>query len=199
MSSSALAELISSGRVWRGHERANVAALPSGHAALDALLPGGGWPVGGLCEIVQAHSGVGELGLVLPLIAQLTQQRRPVVLVSPPHLAYAPAFASAGVRLPQLLVVDAPEPDLCWAAEQALRARAGAVLMWTRRADMQALRRLQLAAEDVRGFVFLFHSGSLRNFSPAALRLRLRRERGASQVEIVKCRGGAIGRGFALA
>lgn len=191
--SAALAELIHSGRVWRGHERARVAAEPSGHAALDAQLPGGGWPVGGLCEIVHAQAGVGELSLVLPLLARLTRAKRPVVFIAPPHRPYAPALRRAGVETAHILVAEAPEPDIPWCAEQALRARAGAVLLWPRRADTQALRRLQLAAEDARSIVFLMHSGKLRSFSPAALRLRLQREQGAPRVDIEKCRGGAIG------
>ena len=44
--------------IWRAAALARPAgrALPSGHAALDAQLPGGGWPVGALVEIQQAHS-----------------------------------------------------------------------------------------------------------------------------------------------
>ena len=44
--------------VWRADAlarpaSADAAALPSGHAELDARLPGDGWPVGALCEILQ--------------------------------------------------------------------------------------------------------------------------------------------------
>ena len=44
--------------VWRADAlarpaSADAAALPSGHAELDARLPGGGWPTGALCEILQ--------------------------------------------------------------------------------------------------------------------------------------------------
>jgi len=198
MSSVELAELVNSGRAWRGYARARIEAEPTAHRAIDAALPGGGWPVGGLCEIVHARQGVGEFSLVLPLLSRLTQGKRHVALLSPPHIPYAPALLNAGVALPNFLVVDAPEPDLFWSAEQLLRARAAAVLIWARRADTQALRRLQLAAEDVRGFVFLFHNGGLRNFSPAALRLRVQQGEGSPQVEILKCRGGAIGQKLAL-
>lgn len=186
----ALLDLVNSGRAWRGHERACIEAEPTQHHVLDALLPGGGWPVGAFCEIVHAKDGLGELSLVLPLLAHLTRSGRPVALLAPPHLPYVPAFLSQEIELGQLLVVEAPEPDSFWAAEQLLHAHAAAVLLWARRAEPQVLRRLQLAAEDVRAFVFLFHDGRLRNFSPAALRLRVLLDR---QVEILKCRGGAIG------
>jgi protein ImuA len=175
-----LATLVDTGRVWRG------------------LLPGGGWPVGALCEIVHTRAGLGELALVLPLLARLTAANRHVALIAPPHIPYAPALVAAGLRLSGLLVVDLPELDVFWSAEQLLRTQVGAVLIWPRRADMQALRRLQLAAEDARGFVFLFHDGRLRNFSSVALRLRLQRIGGMPHAEILKCRGGAIGRRCAL-
>lgn len=198
MSAAAIAEMVNSGRIWRGYDQACIEAQTTDHPVLDATLPGGGWPVGGLCEIVYAGPGVGELGLLQPLLTQLTQAGRFVALLSPPHIPYAPALSQGGVRLAQVLVVDAPEPDLFWAAEQLLRAHAGAVLVWARRADAQALRRLQLAAEEVRGFVFLLHAGTLRSFSPAALRLRVQQSAGKTQVEILKCRGGAMGRKVAL-
>ena len=55
--------------------------------ALDARLPGGGWPASGLCEVLQAAPGVGELALVWPALARLSQRDRPIVLVAPPSPA----------------------------------------------------------------------------------------------------------------
>ena len=46
------------------------AAQPTGHALLDAQLPGGGWPVGALCEVLQPLAGLHEWQLVLPALAQ---------------------------------------------------------------------------------------------------------------------------------
>jgi protein ImuA len=64
--------------VWRADALADAAsasgvALPSGHAALDAQLPGGGWPVGALCEILQPPSGFNEWRLLLPVLHTVTQ------------------------------------------------------------------------------------------------------------------------------
>ena len=42
---------------------------PTGHALLDAQLPGGGWPVGALCEVLQPLAGRHEWPLVLPASA----------------------------------------------------------------------------------------------------------------------------------
>ena len=49
----ALAEVLARPDVWRG-DRCAVAplpAVPSGFGALDAELPGGGWPRGALTEL----------------------------------------------------------------------------------------------------------------------------------------------------
>ena len=49
--------------LWRAHQlgRAGAAgALASGFAALDAVLPGGGWPAGALTELLLPQPGVGE-------------------------------------------------------------------------------------------------------------------------------------------
>ena len=55
---------------------ARTEVLPTGFAALDERLPGGGWPRSGLIEILVSRFGVGELTLLLPVLAALT--RRPM-------------------------------------------------------------------------------------------------------------------------
>src|SRR5262249_5287116 len=142
--------------VWRGtHARAHVRAVGSGFPALDAELPGGGWPAGALTEILPAHEGIGELRLLGPALARIDL---PLALIAPAHLPYAPALAAAGIDPSKLIIVRAAsEKDALWAAEQALRSNAcGAVLAWPRRAKYAELRRLQIAAEGVRAVAFLF-------------------------------------------
>jgi hypothetical protein len=190
-----LAELLDGGHVWRGREFAAIRAERTGFAALDARLPGGGWPRGALSEILYEHPGVGELNLALPLLARLTRSGRWAVFVSPPFTPYAPALAQAGLELSRVLVVEPPATGkipgkALWAAEQFLRAGAGAVLAWNKTSDLQVLRRLQLAAEAADNFALLYRPvGVDRGFSPTALRLRAWRKNGAPQVEILKCRG----------
>ncbi len=186
-----LAELLDGGRLWRGGQLATVRAEPTGFATLDRQLPGGGWPLGALSEILHERPGAGELGIALPLLARLTRAGRWAAFVAPPFTPYAPALAHAGITLSRVLVVEPPEPSqTLWAAEQLLRAGAGAVLSWSRTSDLQVLRRLQLAAEASDNLALLYRPASAsRGFSPTALRLRVWRERGAAQVEILKCRG----------
>ena len=45
-------------------------AQPTGFVQLDAQLPGGGWPVGALSEVLQPMAGLHEWQLVLPALAQ---------------------------------------------------------------------------------------------------------------------------------
>src|SRR5688500_11910891 len=68
--------------LWLGHQlgRQTDQAMPSGFAALDAQLPGGGWPRRVLTELLQPHPGIGELRLLSPCLASLQQAGRLVML-----------------------------------------------------------------------------------------------------------------------
>jgi hypothetical protein len=178
--------------------------IPTGFAGLDAEIPGGGWPVGALTEVLCDACGAGEASLLLPALRYLTRaadwRGRGLLLVDPPHLPYAPALAEAGIDLDLLAVVrPKTEEDALWAAEQALRSgAAGAVLVWARSARgtdsaqrYQRLRRLQLAAAAGGGIGILFSASSAATLStPAALRLALSTTpQGRLAVTLVKRRG----------
>src|SRR5436189_6488747 len=93
---SALATLLSNPAIWRGDDCApEPSALPSGFAALDAALPGRGWPQGALTEVLLEREGIGELRLTMPALVQLQAQGLNVVWVAPPHPPYPPAPAPA--------------------------------------------------------------------------------------------------------
>jgi protein ImuA len=166
--------------VWRASQlgHGSTAALSSGFASLDAELPGNGWPLGMLTELIAREAGIGELRLMVPLLRQLTRERRTVLLLAPPHIPYAPALASFGVDLEHLLIVQAPNAaDRLWAVEQTLRSASfGALLAWLpqEKTRPEHLRRLQLAAQSAQGPVFLFRSLAAQfESSPAPLRLLL--------------------------
>jgi cell division inhibitor SulA/protein ImuA len=67
-------------QLWRARTRACDAGasaatgLPTGYAALDRCLPGGGWPRQGLIEILSDQRGIGELRLLLPALAALCHE-----------------------------------------------------------------------------------------------------------------------------
>lgn len=188
--------------VWRGDQLAAPAApgLPTGHPPLDAVLPGGGWPRAALTELLLPCPGVGELGLLLPLLARVGP-RRWAVCIAPPEPLYAPALAAAGVALERLLVVKAASPAHArWAARQALASGASdIVLLWLADADMGALRRLQLAAEEnATPLVLLRPDSCARQPSPAALRLALAARPGGVDVRILKRRGPPLADAIAI-
>jgi cell division inhibitor SulA/protein ImuA len=199
--SEALAELLRHPALWRGGDAGAPETVPTGFRALDARLPGGGWPLATLIELLVPAAGVGEIRLLLPALKRLAMaedaEPRWVAWLAPPHLPYAPALADAGLDPARMLVVrPRAGSDRLWAMEQALRSGAcAAVLGWTGTADGTALRRLKLAAEEGRTPAFLLRPAAHRDDgSPAALRLALAARDFGLDVEILKSRGGAPAR-----
>jgi len=182
-----------SNQVWQGRAAPVAApAQPTGWPALDAALPAGGWPDAALTEILIPVDGVGELQLLMPTLARLTQADRPVLLIAPPYAPCVAGWRARGVDMTHVEIVAADEQRTSWAMEQALRAGCcSAVLAWPRQIDERQLRRLQVAADSGRALAFVFrdrrHGAQP---SPAALRIEI--EMGSSQLCVRKCRGGQI-------
>jgi len=133
--------------------------LPTGFASLDRYLPGAGWPLGALTEILTRRNGIGELALLMPALRVVTGSGRWTLWIAPPHLPFAPALEAHGVAPGRVLWLAPPgrqtaaardlggrpegrmgkaevsspsAGDYLWAAEQALRSAAcGAVLLWS--------------------------------------------------------------------
>jgi len=149
-SSSSLNKLLSQRPdLWRGRRQPRGRALPSGRADLDRWLPDQGWPSGRLTELMPACLGLGELGLLLPVMAQQTRIARPVILITPPWIPCPQRLARAGVALDQLIVVRDAHHGF-WAAEQGLKSGlCGLIMLWPPRGRVseRSVRRLQLAAE----------------------------------------------------
>lgn len=191
-----LAGLLTHPAIWRGRGLARSDTYATGYARLDDALPGRGWPAAGLTEILTRRPGLGELRLLLPLLAALgaAQPPRWVAWVSPPFEPYAPALAAGGVPPGRLLVIRAAEP--LWALEQALDSGAcGVALGWpeagTRRVRARDLRRLQLIAQRHRAPAFLFRGlEAARESSPAELRLMFAPQPGGGRLQLLKSRGG---------
>ena len=165
--------------------------LPTGYPALDAVLPGGGWPGSALTELITPRWGVGELRLLLPLMSSLTAMQRWLLWVSPPHRPYAPALANAEVDIRYLAIVKntVSEKDKLWCFEKALQTSAcGMAMVWSQRFLHTDLRRLQLAAESGGTAGFLFSNNETKN-SPAALRIKLSPAPNGVRVDILKARG----------
>ena len=213
-------------QVWRAHQlgRAVHGVVPTGFEALDAQLPGGGWPCGVLSELLLAQTGIGEMRLLAPVMARrsaaaqgIAPEGGGVMLFGPPALPCAQALEQLGVEVGRLVVVHGREgargaavrhllasADLLWALEQALRSgQVGVVLAWLPdRLAAEALRRLQLAAQAHEGPAFLLRGiGERCKPSPAPLRLALHPGHGPDElsVQVLKRRGPAGGGPLRLA
>lgn len=185
-----LRDVCRQGRVAAGPR---MQAFPTGFGKLDGVLPGGGWPIGAITELLIETDGIGELSLVIPALARLTQAGQTVALLAPPYPPYAPAWAQHGVALERLLLVHAPDDaTTLWAGEQLLRcAGIGAVLAWPATLDDRHVRRLQLAAEAGNSCGLLYRPArAAQSHSPAALRLRLQPDDAGLRIDILKARGG---------
>ncbi len=170
--------------LWLGHQLGRSAdpALSTGFAALDAQLPGRGWPRRALTELLLPHPGVGEIRLLAPSLAAVQRAGRLVMVFDPPARLSAWALSQWGLDVEQLLLIGTrtrvvPDADSLWALEQALRSgHVGAVLAWLPpRLRAEHLRRLQVAAQAHDGPAFLLRDWAAQQRPTAApLRLALR-------------------------
>ena len=192
----ALAELLHNPLLWLGDRLARADdAVASGFAGLDRELPGGGWPKAALTELLADAEGIGELRLLLPALKRLAQGGEWIALVAPPHIPYAPAFASWCIDPARVIVIEAlEEKQRWWAAEQVLRSNsAGALLFWPKTLGDQRMRRLQLAAQEGEALAFLFATTArAAQPSPSPLRIKLSLSGNRLSVDIFKRRGGVV-------
>ena len=167
--------------LWLGHQLARHAdaAIATGFTALDAQLPGGGWPRRALSELLLPHPGVGEIRLVAPSLVATQQAGRLVMLFDPPMAMSAAALERLGFAVEELLIINTcsrgiPGADSLWALEQALKSgHVGAVLAWLpSRLRAERLRRLQIAAHAHDGPTFVLCEMSAAQ-RPTAAPLRL--------------------------
>jgi cell division inhibitor SulA/protein ImuA len=202
-----LADILADARVWKLKDASAAPARPvwsTGCSALDARLPGGGWPTASLIEVLLDHTGLGEVQLFLPALVECqrrTDQGKPeeapwLVWIAPPHEPYAPALVQQGIELGRLLVVrPASATEALWAAEQALASGVcAAVLLWLKGTDDRWLRRLKLAAEAGGALGVLFRPERHRfESSPASLRLLMTQGEHEARLDLLKVQGGHPG------
>lgn len=185
--------------LWRAGQLARAVGrvLPAGYAALAAELPGGGWPAGGVTELLCTRPGVQEIRLLQPALAEVIRQKRRLCLLGPPHVPNLVWMLRQGWSSAQVVWVRPQQQrDLLWAGEQVLRSQAfGAVLMWLPQARPEIVRRLQILAQADDSAVWLFRPPVAAHESSAApLRLSLAPVPGvrdAISVSLLKRRGPA--------
>lgn len=179
--------------LWRGKQVSHrMHTLSTGHTALDEALPGSGWPMGAVTELVNDTVGCGELSLLLPALARLSQENYWIAMIDPPWIPYPAALHGHGMALEKLLLIRTQSRhESLWACEQVVRGLSGgAMLAWPDALSFSELRRLQLAAKSTQKTVFLFRGQKAASISsPATLRLHLTADDGDLQIRVLKCRG----------
>lgn len=188
--------------IWRASQlaRSSARCIDTGHLALSNQLPGGGWPVGTLVDLLVQQPGIGEMRLIAPALAKVA--KRKIVLLQPPHAPQALSLATLGLSPDSILWLRSERAgDALWAAEQVLRsASCGALLFWPGQTSAsnarqqpvraESLRRLHLAAQQGETLFFNFRPLSAEHDpSPAPLRLSIRPAPGGINLGFVKRQG----------
>lgn len=112
--------LLREGLLWQAGSlgRSQSSTLGSGFAALDAELPGGGWPCQSLCEILQPPGQHAEWRLLAPALRQLfdtapggaARPAPPVLLIAPPFVPHGPGLADLGLEAAHWVWIQ-PDPQ----------------------------------------------------------------------------------------
>lgn len=149
---------------------------PSGHPALDAELPGGGWPSRAVSELLQAQPGQAAWQLLMPALRAVVNAGGHILLVGAPFVPHLAGLAQQGIPAERLIRLEArTTQERLWVTEQALLADGlWAVLSWLPQARPEQIRRLQACAAEHQGPAFLFRPARARHEASAApLRLQL--------------------------
>ena len=179
--------------VWRASELAvsRSTTCSTGHTLLDMELPNGGWPRSVLVELLVQQHGIGEMQLLKPVLAALSEQQR-VALIQPPYLPHSMACRAWHLQQRNMLWLRPPSAaDALWSAEQILKnGSCGAVVLWQTNVRPEALRRLNLAAQSTDTWLWLVRPlSAAADASPSPLRIALRPAAGGISAAIIKRRG----------
>lgn len=158
--------------LWRGSDLGGQTGpvLSSGFSALDAELPGGGWPCQSVCEVLSPQSSVLEWRIVGPALNRVVEGGGKVVVVGPPKTPHLPGLRHSGIDEKHLVWIQAGAPsERLWCTEQLVKSGAcGALVAWLPQARPEQIRRLQVCAQACDGPVFLFRPAAAQHEASAA-------------------------------
>ena len=208
-----LESLLNHGQLWRGKGQHTQGFHSTGFGELDRVLPHGGWPQDAIIELISAAPGLGDMALVLPELARLSQQEGVVACIAPPWLLHGPMLEESGVCLERLLCVpgttDEPQDSKRhssqkvkqpkqnslqsqqWAAEQIIKSGGCNGLLYWQAKPLPFIhyRRLQMLCGQFHCPVFMFHQSAPLN-SPSSVRLQIvARAEKQIHVQVLKVRG----------
>jgi protein ImuA len=157
--------------VWRGDAfgQACTSVTRSGWDALDAELPGGGWPAQCVTEVLATQPSILEWRLLGPALRTFVAAGRQLVVVGPPRHPHLPGLLHEGLDERQLVWIQAEVPaQRLWVTEQLIKSNAGAVISWLPQARQEQLRRLQVCSQGCDVPVFLCRPEAARHEASAA-------------------------------
>lgn len=179
--------------LWRGSQlaRSRLATISTGFTVLDQELPSQGWPLSSLIELMPSQPGIGEMQLLRPALAGLSDQRS-IALVHPPYAPHFHCWVNWQLGNRRLLWIR-PQTlgDTLWAAEQILKHNAcSALFCWADSVRPGSLRRLHLAAQQSDTLLVLLRPpAAALQASAAPLRLSLAPSLLGLEAVIIKRRG----------
>ena len=118
--------------IWRGNQLGSpvTSVVASGFPALDAELPGAGWPCHSLTEILQPQPTVAEWRLLAPAMRQIVAGGGNIVVVGPPKSPHLPGLKYAGLDERHLVWIKAEAPaERLWVTEQLIKTNAAGLLV----------------------------------------------------------------------
>ncbi len=197
-----LESLLNHGQLWRGKGQHTQDFHNTGFSELDGVLPHGGWPQDVIIELISPAPGLGDMALVLPELARLSQQEGVVACISPPWLLHGPMLEESGVCLERLLCVPAssasankrgkdPLQSQQWAAEQIIKSGGCNGLLYWQAKPLPFIhyRRLQMLCGQFHCPAFMFHQSAPLN-SPSSVRLQIiKRTENHLHIQVLKVRG----------
>jgi cell division inhibitor SulA/protein ImuA len=159
------------------------------------MLPGGGWPKGGVVELIIPDDHADAIDLVMPALQRLSRQGRWIAMVTPPLPSRAAVFKDPDINANRVLQVN-PHPGRSglWTVESMLHSGdCAAVLAWPG-CDTELMdKRLQKAAEMGKTLCVLFRYASLATHpSGVDVRLKVEVSEGSRAVYRVNSRGDAL-------
>ncbi len=165
--------------IWRGDALGTsvTTTVCTGFDALDAELPGNGWPCQSLTEVLQVQASVLEWRLLAPAMRTLVGQGKQIVLVGSPKPPHLPGLKHLGLDERHLVWIQADRPvERLWATEQLIKANAAGMLVsWLPQARQEQIRRLQVCAQRCDAPVILCRPAAAEHEASAApLRLQVR-------------------------
>lgn len=186
-------ELALRSSVWRATELAvsRATTVGTGYGVLDVELPNKGWPRSSLVELLVEQHGIGEMQLLKPCLASLSQKQR-IAFVQPPYLPHSMTCRSWRLNERNLLWLrPQSSADALWSAEQILKnGSCGAVVIWQPNVRPESLRRLNLAAQSTDTWLWLVRPlAAAADASVSPLRIALRPAVGGVSADIIKRKG----------